>query len=233
MLFRSLTANFEAGTLSSTITSGDIGSADAWTTVVIGAGCTVTYDNTHAYGNLAAKLTTGGNAMRLRWTHADNSDHYGRIYLYLNALPAGGSYINILNFYNNANIGAIVRITDTGQLVYIDNPVNVSGTSTNALSTGQWVRLEWHVIHNFITGSIETKIFNSPNSTSATETFTWSNRNTFTGVTETYFGMGFDGQDSPDYWLDNIVAVATSYPGPVVVATDIMLPMGMFGTGRV
>ena len=209
-----LTANFEAGTLSNTIATGDAGSADAWTTVVIGAGCTVIYDNTHAYGTLAAKLTTGGNAMRLRWTHASNTDQYGRIYLWLDALPGAGSYLNIINLYNGANICAIVRINDAGKLLYIDNPVNVSGTSTNALSTGQWVRLEWHLVNSFTVGSIETKIFNSPDSTTATETFTWSNRNTYSSATEVFFGMGFDGQDSPDYWLDNIVAQDTAYPGP-------------------
>src|SRR6266545_5839646 len=90
-----LTATFEAGTNGNNILATDPGSASAWDAVTIvnntGRPPTAKYDTTHVgHGSLAAKIDVGSTDVAYcEWSAAfgTQTDHYGRLYLYLTAYP--------------------------------------------------------------------------------------------------------------------------------------------------
>lgn len=216
-----ITADFETGVNGNTIATSDAGSATAWDVVNIGASATATYDNTHAaFGTLSGKLVSTANNVRLEWSTAfgTQTDHWGRMYLWVSSITG---YINLINAYQGASIGGIVRLQDNGKFIFIDGPVNVSGESTTALTFGQWVRVEWHILHSTTVGVIETKLFNTASATVPDETFSWTGRNTQSNATRLFFGTVFDSGNLHTVWLDNIIGNATSYPGPVSTDTGL------------
>lgn len=222
-----ITADFETGVNGNTISTGDPGSATAFEVVSIGASSVAAYDNTHAaFGSLSGHLTSAGNNVLIGWTTSfgNNLDHYGRMYLWLNGFPTG--YINLINVYETVGaVRAIVRLQSDGTFIFIDSPINVSGASSVPCATGQWIRVEWHIVHNPTTGLIETKLFNTAASTTPSETFTWSNRDTGSAVDRLFFGTIFDSGNTHNIWLDNIIGAATQYPGPV--AADVLQVLSM------
>lgn len=214
------TANFELGSDGSSILAADPGSATAWDSVQTN-GNSLTYSNTHAYGSLSAKFdntVSPGASNQLTWSTGIGAltDWYGRVYLYATANPAGGSYRLIVDGNNNfplfVNASGTVSMLDQGGFAV---------TTGTAISLNQWVRLEWHWINSATVGQVELKLFNSPDSTSPTDTQTsGANRNTSASTTQLSFGLSSGGGDAGPIWLDNIVAGATSYPGPVASAAS-------------
>lgn len=225
-----VTADFETGTNTNTIATSDTGSLNAFDVVSIGTSATATYDNTHAYGTLAAKLTVpvGSTTSFLQWSSASLgsiTDAYGRLYLYRTANPATANAGSLILFRNTSTIRARLRIT-TGGLIELVNSANaVSFTSANAISLNQWVRLEWHYVFSATVGHMEAKLFNSPDSTSATETFGDQTTNlNLGGASANEFLVGFTATAaSSTQWLDNIVWNDTSYPGPFATSTTSTL----------
>src|SRR6266498_2149663 len=167
-----LTAGFELGTDQATIATGDAGNATAWNTVTIPAGGTCIYDVAHAaHGTKSAKLATAGTAgvCGLLWSTALGTvtDHYGRIYLYMTANPAADY---VLVSVNSAGTSAAeVRITTLGK-VRVTRTVGAGPvTSTTSIALNQWVRIEYHAFHDLTLGTMEAKLFNTPDSGTADE----------------------------------------------------------------
>lgn len=196
------TADFEAGTNGNTITTGaGEASATAWNTVT----GTPVYDDAHTYGTLAAKIESATEE-RLKWTSA-TVEHYGRVYLYATASPTG-----VDSFFTCSNVGFRLQWTTAGKWRIEDNAGNMlTGTVSPALN--QWVRFEWHVISHITTGFAEGKLFNSPQSATPSETLTSPSTWAIGGEAEEYKFGTRTGAWGSAFWLDNIVANATSYPG--------------------
>lgn len=226
-----ITANFELGSNGSNILVADPGSATAWDVVDTTAG-PLTYDNTHSYQTLSGKVAASGAAASiLSWTTAygTQTDHYGRIYFYSSGVS---NYIRLIQFIN---VGLAARIGINGSL-----KINTSGsggvgggTMTNSIATGQWIRIEWHIVHSATVGIVEVKLFNNPDSASPTETLTTSSMDTQVQSVEVDFGWGSGGSSSETFWMDSIVAAATSYPGPIpgTSAPGDDPPIGFLGRG--
>lgn len=216
------TATFEAGVNGNNVTNGaGEASTTAWNTVDA-LGGPITYDNTHKYDTLAAKivLTGSGSETSMQWGAALGTvtDQYGRAYIWLNALPTG-SAIRLVQGYSGGSTAFRIDVNTAGTIALLDNVGLVQTTST-AVATGQWVRLEWHVVHSLTVGQIELKLFNSPDSATPTETSTTSaNRNTQANCNLITFGNSNGAAATATFWIDNIVAGAASYPGPVAVAS--------------
>lgn len=218
-----ITANYETGTLGATILTSDTGDATPWGSTAIGANCTLTYDNAHVFtGNLAGKYSVGITTADVytQWGVAfgtQSGTHYGRAYFYLTAWPAVASAL--IRCLSTAALAFSIAPNSTGKIQLRNQAGAVVATSTTSLPVNQWVRIEYQAVQG-AAGSLEVKMFSSPTSTFVTETVTASgidilvSTNTFqvgviVGATVTNF----------DVWADNVVAAASSYPGPVPVTT--------------
>ncbi len=224
------TATFETGVNGNNISTGDAGSATAFDAVTLGNGTgtgIAKYSSAQAAtGTLSGLLGgTGGTGKGyVIWSTAFGTvtDHYGRLYLYLTANPAGQISIMQVGTSGGDTRGARLDINTSGKLAGFDNPAAALFTTfTNSIALNQWVRIEWHIIHSTTVGQAEIKLFNTASSTSPTETQTGTaNKNTLANATGIQFGLGVAGAaDGVGLYMDNIVAGAAAYPGPVADST--------------
>lgn len=208
-----LTGNFETGVNSSSVLTTDAGSASAWD--YSDASTNVKYDNTHvAHGTLSAKSNSGA----VGWTtkFATQTDHYGRAYHYLTAVPN-----NLLTVVYLTCSGGIIRfgIDTSGHFIIINNLGTTVKTSTLTVALNQWMRFEFHVLHSLTVGVMEMKLFNtSMDASTPDETITQTAMDTFASSSEIYFGNATEASESAPMWIDDIAAAATSYPGPAATA---------------
>lgn len=210
-----LTATFETGVHGNAVAIADAGSATAWDVLNDPGAGSLLYDNTHVYETLAAKVSHGGAGARIQisWTTALGTvtDHYGRIYIYFTANP--GNVANPMRVESTGAVASQIIVNSSGT-IRMDDSAGQAVVTTNSISLNQWVRLEWHVIHSTTVGQVEVKLFNNPDSVSPTETQTSAaSRNTLASANEIMFGSGA-GLTYSDFWMDNIVANDTAYPGP-------------------
>ncbi len=214
------TADFELGTQGATIATGDTGSANAWSVITVpGNGGSLTYDNTHAYGSRAAKMVTGspGSAGALRWSSGalgTFTDSYGRLYLWTSANPSSNA-VSLVIIASSTVVRCRIKVNTAGKIELADSSNVVQFTSTNSIGLSQWVRLEWHVVLSSTVGHMECKLFNSPDSITPTETVGDQTTNlSLGGVTANDEQFQWGSNVSQTAWFDNLVANASSYPGP-------------------
>jgi hypothetical protein len=216
--------NFETGLASGTTisaaNSGNGTAGTAFSVVTIGAGAALTFDNTHvAHGSLAAELVTGTTAASvLQWGSAvfpvTPTTFYFRINLYLPALPAAA--VRLAKFEGGANvlIGEL-DVNTSGKLVFRDSAGTAQLTQTNAIPTGQWVRIEGKVVVSATVGSIELQLYNSLDGVLATEDDTASNLNlTANGLNFVQFGSAVTTASSVTLWLDDLAITDQAWLGP-------------------
>jgi len=209
-----LTAGFETGVSGNNVLVADAGNATPWDAETISGGA-ITYDNAHVHGagSLAGQFAHTASATYLSWTTALGAvtDHYGRVYLYATGNPASATR-GPFAFYNSGALTSRWEINTNGTLAARDTVAATNGSV--AISLNQWVRIEWHVVHSATVGIVEVKLFNSPESSTASDTITRSSANTGTQANEIQVGQQ-SGGPTYTYWLDGIVANAGSYPGPI------------------
>jgi len=226
-----VSADFETGVNGATIATTDTGSATAFDAVsTTPTNGVAVYDTTHvAFGSLAAKLganASGAANAYVTWSTALGTvtDHFGRLYLYLTAYGSGN--IPIIWAGQGTTRGCRVDFTSTGKLAGFDNAgAALFTTFTNAIPLNQLVRIEWHFVCSATVGQGEVKLFNTASSTTPTETQTGTaTKNTLANHTAVKIGVGPNGEGSLTangvLWMDNIIAGATSYPGPFVPASS-------------
>jgi len=216
-----VSANFEAGTLGATIATTDPGGATPFDVVTVGVGQALVYGGEHpARGSLSAKVTqTGSGAVsRAGWTtrFGRRLEHTGRVYLYLTALPTGDS-IRFAQITSGGVLVVELQILTTGVVRAIRSGAFVDTSST--VATGQLIRIEYRIVHDTVNGQVEIKLFNSPDSTTPTETATSpANKDTGAYADAVYFGNN-GGAAAATWWLDEVYAGGTSYPGPAPATT--------------
>lgn len=217
------TAGFETGVNGNNVLSSDAGDATAWTATP--ASSALIYDNTRAaVGSLSGKFTVQAGRTVFYWSMSA-TDHFGRAYLYTASVPA--QHIRVIDPESSGGVRtAPILLHSTQKITIQDSGANILSTSAN-YSVGQWIRLEWHVIHSATVGQIEVKLFNNANSSTPTETLTspatW---NTAAASAFQVFGQtDTDGTEGHEIWWDAIVANATSYPGPAPISPlPILIP---------
>lgn len=227
-----ISADFELGTNGNSVLPADAGSATAWDTESTAGASTRTYsDAVVAHGGLSMKLTwNAASETVISWTTALGTvtDHYGRFYLYMLANPS--NFCDILRMLSGGSPSFYASVIPAGTIALADQGGNNIGTTTNALALNQKTRIEYHIIHSVTVGQVELKLFNSAESTTPTETLTTAaDKNLLASADEIRYGIR-GGQSSSSYYYDDIVANATSYPGPVITATANLAPV-IFGRG--
>ena len=221
------TADFERGTNSGAIATGDAGSATPWSTASYGARPSeAIYDNRYAaHGLLAAKLTPGkGNAQAyLSWRGAFGikTDYYGRAYVRLPAYPTGGNDNIIRALDSVGRLGWGISLTTAGKLNLFDSTLTTRAASTASLSTSRWNRIEWHAINSTSAGSLEVKIFTNADSTTPDETVRFTNRDTRANTEDIWFRVARSGYS---IWYDDLVVGAAAYPGPASTSAPTPAP---------
>ncbi len=205
-----LAANFEVGVNTASVSTGDAGSATAWDSI---GSAPPSYSNTQKYGTLAAKFEVQGN-INWRAAHGTVSDHYGRLYIWASAFPSQAHKLIRFDASFQAAYGAQIVINTSGQVALYGSGNSAVGTSTTAINTNAWTRIEWHIIHSTTVGFGEIKIFSSPDSATVTETLTTAANKNFGASTDSAQIGSVETAYPTTLYLDNIIAKATAYPGP-------------------
>lgn len=176
-----LSNNFSGGTDGTTISTANSGgvSGDAFNTV---AG-TMAFENTNATG-LRAPMSCQWNSTsdRLRWTGITFTGRqvWCRQYLYFASNPAADEQPLNINHETGPSITNLaLLVTSTGKVAVNDSTGAQVGITTNSISLNQWIRYEvaCNVGTTTSNGSFELRLYNSPDSFTATETVTGSSLN--------------------------------------------------------
>jgi hypothetical protein len=220
------TAGFEAGINGNTISTGDAGNTSPWDGVQITSPGTLKYSSAKVYnGSLSMECvpSTAANGIHAAWSTSlgTPTDHYGRLYCLFTATPSN-STPRIVATESGGQNAAQIRVNSSGQFTLLDGLNTVQATSTVVVVPNQWHRIEWHFIHSVTVGQMELKMFLTPESTTPNEILTTAaDKNIRANMDGIRFGLTFSAPSGygATVYFDNIVANATSYPGPAVVAT--------------
>ncbi len=218
--FPSVVANntFDGGTSGTTISTANSGGAsgDAWDSVQIDAGSVAQYDTAHvAHGSQSGKFSTNATTTisDVGWTTriGTQAEMWGRLYLYY---TSNAAELNLVRIFNGGTRVAAFNVQTTGKLLVVNAAGTTVATSTNSVTLNQWVRIEVHIIANATTGTIEAKLFNTPDSASATETLSVTNTNTGAQFTGYHVGVTRAVAAEGPFWLDDVQINNTGWPGP-------------------
>lgn len=225
------TNNAEGGSNTTTVTTGNTGgtSGDAFSAVSVGANSVFQFSTTQAaHGTLSyryANQTATLEANYVEWSAAAAAaSYYGRFYMYLPATPTGTTQLLSFRQSSGGLSGPVVTLNTSRQLQIRTNAQSTVSTSTTALSTGQWYRIEWlGTASGAASMDITLKIF-SADSATALETLgpttaaaagaitTWQTIRLGQGT-----GTGSAYPTTTDYiYFDDLVAFDTAYPGAAV-----------------
>ena len=224
-----LTNNFEGGTNTTTITSGNSGGAsgNAFNGTVIASG-TLAFDNTHAaHGSLSLKTATAGagDVSEAHWTSSLNSQSklWFRQYLFLTANGAGtGCRVFTLENSSGSTNCFFVNVSTTGKLLAEDNVNSTLFTFTRSIPLNQWFRIEGWVACSPTAGQGSLSMFYPLDSQVPVEThISAATFNTLDNIGWAAFGLAYSGGAAQGpYWMDDIGVSNTgplgpvSYPGP-------------------
>jgi len=219
-----ITADFERGTTGSNILAADLGSATPWDIITLGTTGAITYANSPAYGNRSAKFVQGATPGQsyLTWgsgTTGSPSNHYGRFYVYFQTIDTSQAF-DFFYIDTSSGFNLFRREATTGFLSLHDIP-DTSTSGAVALPTTGWVRIEYHFIQSVSVGQIEAKIFIGANVDGSipNETILASNKNTGSGGMQQFYGI-LSNRATTTIYMDNIIAIATSYPGSLISPSD-------------
>lgn len=224
--------NFEGGSNGTAVTVANSGGASGTAWTAVGATGTVAYDNTHvAHGGLSCKMATTTSAdVALTWSTAvvgSAAQLWFRVYCYLTANPPAGFPIFSADTSGGAAQCGAFTIETTGQMTGQDSAFTGIFTTTNTIPLNQWFRVEGFVIGSATVGQLELKLFDSMDSTTATETQTSAaTLNTSGNIAQVFFSF-FARANTGPFWIDDAGISDQGYLGPVVVTSPPMFPAMM------
>jgi hypothetical protein len=203
----------EGGTAGTTITAANSGGGtnDAFFLVNIAGSGTGVYDNsTTAHGSLSFHMTTtatSGDFSFVEYRASGSLACSARFYLYLNSLPSPA--YQALVFRDNA--GQVITdfdILTNGKVLAQDSTGTTMSTTTSALSTGVWYRMEFYAtVATTSTGSGSFSYYLG-DSTTPIETLNFSGENYGTGnITQVLFGKVTASASATDFNMDDLAFV--------------------------
>jgi len=212
------------GTAISTANSG--GSGQNAFDVVSATNATVAFSSTQAaHGSLSCEFATGSTAAdwAVEWTTslggAPWPQLYFRLYLYFTANPSAAYRIFALN--NAGGVCAAIELNTTGTLRFNNSSGSQILATTASIPLGQWFRVEGFVIGSTANGQVSITLFDSMDSTTATEGPDTSTATQATSgpMTQAVYGnIGATAANVGPYWMDDIGLSSTGYLGPVASA---------------
>lgn len=232
-----VTADFELGTNGNNVETTDAGSATAWDTISRAGASTIKYSNAQSYGTLSAEFFSGaGSSHWVEWNTSLGTvvNHFGRVYIWRDVLSSGSTHYWASVLTTGGTLLCGRYAIDTAGKILLQPNAGGTTTGTVTVALGQWVRLEYKMVNSVTVGLMEVQLFNSPDSSTPSETITSAaDKNTRADTDTLRFGSEQPADASYTHRLDNIVAGATSYPGPIVQPGGLgdNPPMGILGRG--
>lgn len=227
--------SFEGSTDETTVTTGNSGggSGSAFDSVSVGTGATVVYDNAQsALGTFSCRIgTTGTSSLAyVGWTLASVASDYSRALLRLTSLPSAAAQ-PVVRYLSGAGQSFRVNVKSAGTIEVRDAGNSVVGTTTAAITAGQFWRLELHPVFSTTVGAVELRYYASPNSTgSPTETLTLTGLTLTANATEVRWGVGAALANAVSTWFDNVATEGTTWFGPALVNGTGLARATTFGT---
>jgi hypothetical protein len=166
-----LTNNFEGGTDTTSITTGNSGgvSGDAFQLVT---GTVCKFSSIQARGSLSMGMvdTPAAETHRVHWSGlgAITSNVYSRMYLWISAAPAGApAFIDNVRTTAAQCAGLIITTGGKMQARNAANSAIVASLGTVTLPNAQWIRVEFRVLPSTTVGEFEWKWWSDPTSIGA------------------------------------------------------------------
>lgn len=218
-----LSNTFETGvadeTTITTANSDDGPAGNAFDAVTITGSATLKYDNDRPSGRGGnSSLRFAANSTDTAYVTWNSTSlpasyfQYGRLYVYLTAVPTP-SELWLLNFFSGASPIGVVMVDTSGKLLLYDSIGN-SLQSTNTVPLNTWVRIEWMLSCFSPGGTLEAKMFYG-DSVNAIETQTFSNAVIPGKIEEVDFGQYSAASTGLTFWMKDIEVRTDRYPGPL------------------
>ncbi len=137
---------------------------------------------------------------------------YGRTYVWFDALSAGD--VRLVRVRGGGALRLAIDVMRNGRLRLKDANNVTIGMTTSSILTKGWVRIEWMVDQS--TGTVELRLFNSPNTTTPTETLRTASGVAIGAFTDAV-QIGRSGSQSfaSTFWTDDPGIRVGGYLGPV------------------
>lgn len=211
--------SFEGGSSGTTITSGNSGGAsgDALDAVDNGGTGTVAFSNAQAaHGSLSMLVSTTAvsSVAYGGYTLASVGSDIMRGLFRLTSLP--GVVQVIARYMSGANQGLRVNVKAAGTLEVRDASNGVVGTTTSAISAGQFWRMEMQTTLGAGTGACVLRLYNSPDGTTVTDSLTLSGLTLTANATQIRYGVGAAAASVANTWIDDIAVEGATWHGPAV-----------------
>lgn len=214
--------SFEGGVNVTAITAANSGGAsgDAFSSVTVGGGTSLTYDNTYtSYDLLAAKLSIGAIGSSVYVTYIYNAVTNVvavRAFIYLeNNMPG---FIRLIKILNGSTSCANIRISGTGKLDISD----ATDTRVDAyqfatfINLNKWFRIEGQFNLSPTAGQATVSLYDGNSSTPLETYVTNPTQNFGSNADRVRFGVTIAAANVLPFWLDSIAINNTGVPiGPV------------------
>ncbi len=237
-----LVNNCESGSGLVTVTPANSASAvaNAFDGVITNTGSFGTapwYATLPAHGNYAVNFettTTVTTACTVYWAASlgTQTTLYGRVYIYLVALPAVDD--TVIQFLSNGTFGGGIMIGSNGQL-RVQSAAFAEVTTGPFLSPGAYFRLEWQLVTgNAGSASLTVNYYASMDSTTVTATVADNAGQYGSGgsVSQVSFGWNTPHPNQPAMVMDDFGLSVTGFLGPAgVIATGGVAPQPLALTG--
>jgi len=185
----------EGGTDTVAVSTANSGGAsgDAFTEV---SGTELKYSSAQAaVGGMSMRLVDPTGIMYAAWTGlgALTVPVFIRFYTYLSALPPTNRLYAVRVMDDAFESMALMRILSNGIISPADWTNSGVGDATVAIATAQWIRIEMRIVYGTTTGEIAWRLFNTPDSTTPTDsgsvTGVATAAGTGTGLGDVRFGV--------------------------------------------
>jgi len=142
---------------------------------------------------------------------------YVRLYIYVTTFPPSGR-ITLLFFQGSTGQGGMIALESTGQIKVYDKTGTLFNTSSMALSSASWYRLEVKHLQHASAGTLDCHIYSSYEGTTIAETVSGTAMNNHSGVINelhigsvVYFGVG----STYNFNTDDVAVGTNEWIGPV------------------
>lgn len=223
----------EGGSSGTAVTTGNSGGGanTAFSSVVTGANCAITFDNgAAAHGSLAFKYAVsagGGGGGYTGWSlGAAQRLWYYRCYLNSAVLPPADTPITA--FYGGGVLRGSVTLGPTG-LVKLKNAAGASPGFTGSVTAGVWARLDGFISADPTTGQMEVRLSTTADSTIVPGALVVTAPTQALGGTVDEIRFGNLSGSVCSFYLDDLGVGDTGYLGPANVTG--YTPVNTDGTG--
>lgn len=211
--------NFEGGTSTTTVSTGNSGgvSGNAFDSVSVGATASLQFSSAQAaHGTLSMLVQNGASSSSAHadWTTSMGTQAtiYWRAYCYMPG-SAGSAWRMIQAETTGSHVGSVFISGTTIHLSY-GSGFTSAGTLTTPVPTGQWFRLEGYFTGDSSAGAVSASLYTVTDSVTPAETKTFTGLNTGSPMNQYQFGQLANASSLGPFYLDDIAVSSTGPIGP-------------------